>query len=249
VDLTNVRRRLPKGDKLDGETIAVRNQTYYYSNIPGTDFSFAYVFQTGSDDNFRVAIGTGSGNDGLLRAAGDDFYHRLEKYTAPNVPASRVADLAMETRPANDRLYPGLSISTRHSAYKLAPSSFCEAEQYILDVGASAFPLIDAFMRADYANTSDTYPNVGCPVENSTVVTPTPGSESESQRFSTQLQVRPDVELTHAVDAIWRDVTSTTTLWRFTSTVQGVFRIFPGTRMPHLFNPTRRSWYRRGVAS
>lgn len=38
-------------------------------------------------------------------------------------------------------------------------------------------------------------------------------------------------------------------IWRHTSTVQGVFRIYPGTRMPHVFDPATRPWYRRGLAS
>ena len=255
--LINMRRRLPKGDKLDGETVAVRNQTYYFSNIPGTEFSFAYVFQTGLDDDFRVPTETGPGNIAKLDAAGDDFYHRLDKYTATDsgIPQSRLTDLGAETRPSNDRLYPGLEISTRHSTYKLAPSAFCQAEEYILDTSADgSFGFIDGFMRADYTNSTGTYPNPGCDLANSTVVIQTGGSEPASETFRTQLQVRPDVELTHAVDPAWVATASgegaaTDVVWRYTSTVQGVFRIYPGTRMPHRFNPTTRPWFQRGLSS
>lgn len=109
-------------------------------------------------------------------------------------------------------------------------------------------------MRASFANTSGLFPNPGCDLADASVGPTGAGSEPANETFRTQLQVRPDVELTHAVEPAWIAAAASSgalsnILWRYTSTVQGVFRIYPGTRMPHAFDPTTRQWYRRGLAS
>jgi len=251
--INDVQRRLPKGDKTDGETIVTRNQTYYYTRIPNTGFSFAYVLQTPQDQEFRTVAGfNSSANDTRLRDAGDDFYHRVELYATESTPA-RAADLDVQHMPDSNRLYPGLNITTHHSVYKLAPSSFCNAQNYILDVEATSFSYIDAFMRAEYANETAMYPNPGCDVMNATAVPSSGDGSSMSARFGVAKQVRADVELTHAIDPEWRAVrtagSAADIVWTYAATVQGVFRIYPGTRMPHAFDPTRRPWFMRSVAS
>lgn len=62
------------------------------------------------DGVFRVAVGTGSGNAKRVAQAGDEFYHRLDKYQDPSsrIPQARIDDLHIETKSRDDRLYPGM---------------------------------------------------------------------------------------------------------------------------------------------
>ena len=237
--VANQQKLVPMGDALEGFLNVTGDWVYHYAPIPGSRLTFALVFADPQDLTRLSLLPEHNASTTLQPPLGVDFYHYLQGYVGPN---PRVPGLEGELQAtmatgsaASSSFYPDLLVTKAHSTFKFAPSAFCFPAAYLQDVAATNFKALHDFVNVWGPGRAE---NSGCASLQS-------GSSSSSALV---MEARPEVELTHKMEAVWRNRSAAdteNTVWTYFGTVNGVYRSFPGQRSSLQYDPTKRTWFHR----
>lgn len=219
-------RTEPRGDRREGTLVSQRLVQYTYRPITGSQYSFAFVLSLPDDYFLRTPLP-------LANETRTSYYHLLQMYNQflPGI----AAPLNIQQTTSSDRLRPNSFLSLTESSVKLAPRAFCDSLRYV------SFQETTATLQRSHAFINRVYPlnitqmivDLGC---------------SDSRNVYADFVTR-DVPISRSFQDAWFDRSSSVTddiVWTYFGSVNGVFRIYPGHRMPRKYDPSRRPWYFRG---
>ncbi|XP_050400585.1 voltage-dependent calcium channel subunit alpha-2/delta-2 [Patella vulgata] len=195
-------------------------RNYYYAALNNSEYSFAFSLAD-TDMEFRRS------QEPLDRSKYDESYYNLLKEYKGRLLKERFPGLwkKIDIR-ENERRYPGLRITYKHSTIFLAPKAHCDPTKYMYNDNLA----MKTYEAHIWINGNQT--DLGC--------------ESGKQKFNKG--VRADVLITQPIEEIWRtrDFESINQIkWTNVGLRSGVFRTYPGHRSSRGYDPTKRPWYKR----
>jgi len=226
---------VPLGDAVEGVTTIQGDFAYHFTPIPGAGMSFALVFAVPTDD-VRTEVESPYNSSTVEAPHGINWYHRIEKYLQPNAAIQRLSsEIAAQRASAHDSntLYPGIYVTPNHTTFKLSPLAFCNPAAFVENIFAERVDKLHMYFNTWWAARQ--------PVQ-------VYNASDPANPWSVRQQVRAEVELTHRFDSVWLNrsaqITSNT-VWTYFGSTNGVFRVMPGFRWGHDYDPSHRPWFNR----
>ncbi|ESO88121.1 hypothetical protein LOTGIDRAFT_165858 [Lottia gigantea] len=197
-----------------------KQRKYYYAALNNTEYSFAFSLAE-TDMEFRRS------QEPVDRSKYDESYYNLLKEYKGTLLREKLPGLwrKIDIR-ENEKLYPGLRITYKHSTIFLAPKTHCDPTKYMYNDNLAE----KTYQAHMWINGKQ--PDLGC--------------ESGRQKFNKG--VRADVLISQPIEEIWRTrqfESINQIKWTNVGFRSGVFRTYPGHRSSRGYDPTKRPWYKR----